>query len=82
MDSVAVRRVVRADGNHHELISTHRFHNPSRDDADTKLTRLVAFDDRNIRVTDVLLDASTQLLAITARSLNQLENRSGSDARR
>ena len=58
--------IVRTDRHDDPLVPQHRLRNARRDHADAELTGLIAFDDVDVRESDVVLDLPTKRLAAIA----------------
>src|SRR5690348_16617836 len=71
----AICRAVAADRNDRPLITQHQLGDARRHHADAVLARVVAFDDGDVGVADVLLDAAPRLLAGEAALLENVRRR-------
>src|ERR1700738_303586 len=72
--------MVTADRYHRPLIANNHFRDPCRDDADSKLTGISAFDDGDIGVTHAVLDLLAHLVERFAALLDQSADRDAGDA--
>ena len=66
---------VTADRYHRTFVANNHFRDPRRNNADAKLTRVIAFDDRDIRVTNALFDLLAHAIERFAALLDQRADR-------
>src|SRR5258708_32092326 len=71
--------MVTADRYHRAFVAKNDFRDPRRNNADAKLTRIVAFDDRDIGVTNALFDLLAHAIERFAALLGQRIDRHAAD---
>ena len=74
--------VVSADRQHGLLVVQHCFGDARRNESDAKLTRLVAFDDRDVGVADVVFDAVAEFVNHGSRGQGVRDRHTANPSRR